>query len=363
MYLRIPFLREFTVAKRSILWVLLIGMGFVKLWHHGTLDYNFVDLKSSGGVGQELNQDTWILVDSPVRETLLDIDMIDDDHGWAVGANGTIIKYENGIWNQEENTITSTLTALEMRNHEQGWAVGNQPLALLEFKGGNWEINNIPVITRRYKQNGTWSAYDVTVNVGRYDINLFNCTRGVVVGGNFNWATIFSLNESGVWEFIIDRKQPFRLFGLSLLENGQGWGVGDQVILSFEPGAIVSPWPEPAHFPAVLTAVSTLKTNGAWAVGTEGVIAHYDGDEWTTYKTGLKDVDLFDIDMISESEGWAVGSKGTILHFLDGTWYLHDQRKWDIFRPTIITAIDMVSEDEGWAVGSYGQIWHYQLDE
>jgi len=366
---------ERIVAKQTWLWVVLgLLVGVV-----GTGKFNLKDdfygspvLSIENNVGQPyVEKGSWTLIDTPVRETLLDIDMVDESLGWAVGADGMLLKYEASYWQIELSPTPSNLAAIAMRNRQNGWAIGNQPLVILDYSDGVWEIEEQLVRERHYyNQNGAWvSNIDSTarpVNSGRYSIDLFNMKDGVIVGGrggNDNRTTLFSLDESGQWESIIDKDNRFVFYALSLLENGQGWAVGDHVILEFEPGADVHPFLQPIRITASLNAVTSITTSEAWAVGNDGVIAHYDGDDWAVYETGLKDVDLFDIDMVSQNEGWAVGSKGTILHYLDGVWYLQKHSRWDLFRPTMIHAIDMISEDEGWAVGSYGQIWHYQRGE
>ena len=317
---------------------------------------------------------TWTLVNSPVRKTLLDINMVDDSMGWAIGVDGMIIRYEYGCWKRALSPTTMNLVAVEMRSQYEGWAIGNnasRSLVLLNYKNNNWTIWGEPEIVRQYSK-GDWEIQmsegvsKWVSHAGYYDLDLFGVSSGVVIGGQLirDYWILSSLNDQGDWEALFEWSlTPFTLLGISLLDNGDGWGVGTHTVLEFEDGNIYTTWPEPADIPAILTAVSTVNSNDAWAVGMDGVIAHYDGGEWAVYKTGMANVDFFDIDMLSENEGWVVGSKGTILHFLDGIWYLHSQSQWDIFKPTIITAVDMVSEDEGWAVGSYGQIWHFQRGE
>lgn len=357
-----------------LLAILVIAFVATKAYPGDQLETGTVILKLSDSAELSRGQGTWTPVDSPARKTLLDIDMVDESLGWAVGTSGAILKYEGSNWKTASSPIAIDLTSVEMRNEQEGWAIGSladDTLILLEYKDLKWTKLGNTQNTWRYAE-GTLTEVDITEQQHRwlswadyFDINLYGTSKGVVVGGQLvnGHMVLSALNASGNWDLLYESNPPTAILGLSLLDNGAGWGVGVHTTLKFEAGDILTSWPKSAYLPAVLTAVSTVNRNEAWAVGVEGVIAHYNGDEWVLYETNLKDVALFDIDMVSKNEGWAAGSQGTILHYLDGVWYIEKHARWDLFRPTSMHAIDMISEEEGWAVGSYGQIWHYQAEQ
>ena len=56
-----------------------------------------------------------------------------------------------------------------------------------------------------------------------------------------------------------------------------------------------------------------FRANDVWAVGGDDII-HWDGSSWSRLDV-LVPANLYDIDMLSATEGWAVGANGTIMHF------------------------------------------------
>jgi photosystem II stability/assembly factor-like uncharacterized protein len=98
-----------------------------------------------------------------------------------------------------------------------------------------------------------------------------------------------------------------------------------------------------------LADVSMISANEGWAVGSQeggGVMAHYQGGQWSPVQIPGGTEPLFSVDMLSASEGWAVGERGTILHYNSGQWGQDPS-------PTSseLSSVSMVSADEGWAVG------------
>lgn len=45
----------------------------------------------------------WQTLKSPVNETLAAITFVSPDEGWAIGAHGTILRYQNGSWRRDTN--------------------------------------------------------------------------------------------------------------------------------------------------------------------------------------------------------------------------------------------------------------------
>ena len=52
---------------------------------------------------------------------------MDGDNGWAVGANGTIIKTTNGgaTWKVQPSGTTKNLHSVHFPSPRRGWAVGD----------------------------------------------------------------------------------------------------------------------------------------------------------------------------------------------------------------------------------------------
>lgn len=83
----------------------------------------------------------WRKVRVPTNEELIHLDFVNDERGWIVGANGTILMTDDGgeSWRKQLTGITVTLYHVDFRNSEKGWAVGGKGTILLTTDGGvNW---------------------------------------------------------------------------------------------------------------------------------------------------------------------------------------------------------------------------------
>ncbi|MFW6125591.1 MAG: glucosyltransferase-I, partial [Chloroflexota bacterium] len=68
-----------------------------------------------------------------------------------------------------------------------------------------------------------------------------------------------------------------------------------------------------------LIAVWAFGEDDAFAVGQEGVIIHFDGDEWSDLDSNISE-DLAAVWGTDEDQVLAVGEDGTILHYDGDTW-------------------------------------------
>jgi len=70
------------------------------IYHHGV---HFLSENDGWSVGWHADlwnilhweEDEWHSVPCPVDSTLMDVYMLDSDHGWIVGAEGVILRYGN----------------------------------------------------------------------------------------------------------------------------------------------------------------------------------------------------------------------------------------------------------------------------
>lgn len=79
----------------------------------------------------------WKKFNSPTQNELNNISMLDENFGWAVGEKGTILKFENNQWHNIKNDIRVTLNSVKVFSKEKAWIVGARS-TLLELKNGNW---------------------------------------------------------------------------------------------------------------------------------------------------------------------------------------------------------------------------------
>lgn len=74
---------------------------------------------------------TWTPVTANVRSTLLSVEFVSDDEGWAVGRGGAILRSSDAgvTWIPQESTVRANLYALHF-NKKIGWAVGANGMIL-----------------------------------------------------------------------------------------------------------------------------------------------------------------------------------------------------------------------------------------
>jgi photosystem II stability/assembly factor-like uncharacterized protein len=136
---------------------------------------------------------------------LFAIDMTSEQTGWAVGAYGTIVQYDNGVWSQYESSPADTvLYETFFTSPTDGWAVGfTSTTYLLHSNGSTW--------TRRY-----------TLSYPVDRIQMFSSTSGWVTGGleiaYFDGRAFTRVNNPAA----------HTLTALSMVSPTSGWIVGEQ---------------------------------------------------------------------------------------------------------------------------------------
>ena len=75
--------------------------------------------------------ETWSAVINPEKSTLLSIQFLNDDDGWAIGRGGIIMRSGDGgrTWTHQASTTKQNLYALFV-DKKVGWAVGSRGLIL-----------------------------------------------------------------------------------------------------------------------------------------------------------------------------------------------------------------------------------------
>jgi hypothetical protein len=135
--------------------------------------------------------------------------------------------------------------------------------------------------------------------------------------------------------------------------------VPDEEVVPPTPGFVVSvPVAVRALNDVVVLSATSTGVSAAWAVGTDGVVLHYNGKAWAAESSGV-DVDLESVFGLVDPEGApfvvAVGANGTLLQrAADGAW------------STVATNVDehlfgvwAKAVDDVWAVGDNGRVLRY----
>lgn len=276
--------------------------------------------------------------------------IVETNEIWAVGLRG-IAHYQNGQWYQEMSDIS--MNSISMISPQEGWAVGDD--GMVHYQDGEWQQVTLP------------TEWPLT------SISMINETEGWAVGTN----GVLLQYQNGTWQLISQNRfgsEPYssEFHDITWLEKENvGWAVGrlgfDGMIIHHLDGEwqLVEQIPEQR-----LMALDMITPNIGWAVG-EGIIMHYQDGTWrivlsaetnqTWLETGLRDLELLDIDMWDEATGFAVGqargyrqNPGVIWHYQQNNWQLVDS-----LIQARLRAVHMVSPNEAWAVGEHGTILHY----
>ncbi len=105
---------------------------------------------------------------------------------------------------------------------------------------------------------------------------------------------------------------------------------------------------------AWVRGLDMIAADDGWAVGTDGLIMHYDGNAWNQVNSGTS-LTFHAVSMVDSQNGWAVGDSGLILRWNGSNWKVQDSKTWSELR-----AISMTSPTSGWAVGKSGIVLEYR---
>jgi photosystem II stability/assembly factor-like uncharacterized protein len=108
-------------------------------------------------------------------------------------------------------------------------------------------------------------------------------------------------------------------------------------------------YPLPAEI--YMHSLSFFDTTNGLAVADEGVVLHWDGDEWICLNNYDR-IDYKDISMVSSTFGWAIGYSSSLSQDVFNRW---NGSTWtQVLPPSSVyrlNDIEFLSESDGWAIG------------
>ena len=315
--------------------------------------------RSVEGPGSFGDGNRWHPVQTGVTSTLLDIDFVDTDHGWAVGQDGAIIATTNGgeTWQAQDSGFALTIRSVDFIDPDIGWAVGHLGLILHTTDGGQtwtvlareaafdldlihvsftspdtgWIITEQGGFTLKTADGGsTWSRQAIGSAQARSDafiLDEYHSWVALKSGG------VLSTADSGEsWQQHRGVNQvEIGTSGIHFLDERRGWIAG---------------WRGKER--GVASGVQFVKylTDGMVVHTTDG------GQAWTRVDADTGKF-LWDVAFVDAQEGWAVGSSGQTMHSTDGgrTWSLEPA-----VTDSTLRAIVFSGPDTAWAVGENGTI-------
>jgi len=242
--------------------------------------------------------ESWSAQSSGVNHTLYDIFFINGSTGWAVGSQGTILRTTNGgnSWSAQDAGTATDLYGLYMVSASEGWITGACGLILRTTNGGS-----------TWRQQNSGQAYHL------YDI-AFNGLLGIAVGGRgtilrstnggVSWQSGFSTG-SGNWRGLAVRGSSF------IIANTEGEvGIVNGDATGYSPITL----PTSGNWQGI-----TAVTDDTWYLcGLDGTILRTDdaGSNWVAEDIG-SNIDLYGVYFTSGGNGWTVGSGGSVLNICE----------------------------------------------
>ena len=303
---------------------------------------------------------------SPLPTRLFAVTIVSDTLGWALGDEGTILRYDGSSWETTASPSTYRLYDLVMTTVSSGWAVGDYG-TVLRFDDGRWTVwpqkipnTNLHAIAMPGPDSGwavgragtilafdgeRWKAMDSSpTTFPLHDVVSISPTAAFAVGGG---GTILALHGD-TWGLEPSPTQH-TLKAIAMSSPDAGWAVGEGgTILQYDGigwTCVDSPVDDPLH------ALAIVAPDDVWAAGQAGLLVHYDGTSWTRV-IGPTAYSLYGLAQGSDGDIWAVGFGGTVLRYTDEEWK-------SATRLNSTTLRDLLWQSNGgWAVGDGGEIWH-----
>ena len=249
---------------------------------------------------------TWIVLDAgSTTDFYADMFFIDSQTGWTVLGgfypyrHGSILKTTNGgsSWDVQFYINDFLFISIYFIDDQNGWAVGTNGIIFYTVNGG-----------------ATWDfQYQLETFEWLYDIYFTDPNNGWVVG-NIGNKILNTTNGGSSWQWVYTSSFDW-LFDIEFIDENIGLAVGDngRVLKSTDGG---STWTSQVSGSSSLLRDVDFKEYGeAWAVGLNGVILHSTdkGNTWKLDVSGTKK-DLFSVSFIDAEQGWVCGNNQLILH-------------------------------------------------
>lgn len=333
----------------------------------------------------------WQQILSPTGANLRAVKMVSRFEAWAGGEGGALLHFVNGAWRPEPSFRQgdATVRGLGFANSGLGWAVGSRAGGAVPFvarwDGMAWQNVSIPVTS------GVLNA-----------ISVVNERDAWAVGESEGDALLLHWDGSS-WKQAASPSGG-KLNDVHMVSARSGWAVGKvgglsrtPLMLKYQDGSWEKKnvWDNRGTVSLTdtqeLTAVKMISETQGYAVGIRdnllikprGIFLQYEPkrDGWVSGSfdasvDGLDQVPLYDIEMISGTEGWALGQVrrpdwtfernaksvfGNLLANANGVL----KPDTSFFSGNIsgaFYAIDLLPQGEGFVVGQNGTILQRTFD-
>jgi len=230
------------------------------------------------GLIVSFNGQSWSQQNSGTTTDLYNINCPGVTSCFAVGSNGLILHYDGANWNPQNSGTTNELNEIQCPSLTVCYAAGVGGI-FLHYDGTNWSPLN-PGTTSDFRALSCPTTTDCYGVIGSIPLNL-------VIYNGTTWAFTPITNSSNINSlscpaisncFILDSTYQNPYLSRILHYDGTNITVSYQTI------------PTSNTVSRFYLAIACPTTTDCTAVGTFGVILHYDGLNWSTQLSGTLDI-------------------------------------------------------------------------
>jgi photosystem II stability/assembly factor-like uncharacterized protein len=266
---------------------------------------------------------TWEVAETPTDSTLFGVSFVDEQHGWAVGAYGAILRSQDGGASWTRQTVTRTDELGEARpldlhlfgvsavGPNEAWAVGDSGVVLHTRDGESWEFVAIPpeVLADDNLAERIWNS-----------VRFSDRDHGWIAG---EFATILRTQDGGAtWvgeREIRGASNDLYLYALSATAPGSAvaTGLAGRVLVSDDGGRT---WESRSIETTAGLFATAFRDGSGVAVGDRGVVysTRDRGATWISPARPKLFNWLAGAAFASDSVAFVVGENGLVLRSEDG---------------------------------------------
>jgi hypothetical protein len=291
------------------------------------------------GVIQHFDGVEWRVIASPVTGSLRAIAGSAADDVWVVGDDGVMLHFDGARWQRRISGTDVDFTDVSVVRRDLAWAVSPQQ-GVFRWDGVRWT----PVRDRGGMRTLSAAAADDLWAIGETGLG----PRTVRYDGR---------------DWLEQTFQQYRLvpWAISALPMTEAWAVGwHRSDGDNRPGEALHLFAASSRLYTIderqLYEVFARAIDDVWAVGYAGLIAHWDGFQWTKPAVPTQ-LSLNGVWASGPRDAWAVGDHGMILHYDGARWTAVDQPALiaanEVFA---LTATDLIarSGDQLWQRSAQG---------
>jgi photosystem II stability/assembly factor-like uncharacterized protein len=305
--------------------------------------------------------ETWSRKISTTYNHLNAVDFVTPSIGFACGNSGTILKTSDGgeSWSAQASNTWSTLYSIDFISPDNGWVSGYNRTILKTTNGGN-----------------TWiSQYSTSVLTFLEEVKVVDQQKVFIAGwgsgGDFYKTTDSGMNwngsDLGGWakgiDFINDTTGWIAGITATYISVTESWGdiyttINGKKATIWKTTNSGNSWTPFIFNPEQwLYDITVFNQNTVFAVGEKGLIFYTKngGQNWTqTSDPKFSSTSFNAVTFESTNIGYIVGDKGTILKTVDGgvTWV----QKGNNGTTNYLRSLFFVTDSVGWVVGEKGTI-------